>query len=516
MSKKHTSEQAPEEVDVIIVGAGAGGLAAAARASTGGLRVRVFEAMSGPGGKIGHETIDGVTFDTGPSLMTMTGRVREFFQACGARMEDELELIEHEPTFRYLWPDGAEFEVYQDLADTRASVARSFGEPAAKEFDDFMNYSKRIWEAARPNFIESEAPNITSMFKLGLTKLNQVVKIDPFRTMLQGIERHISEPHLRDVMMRYATYNGSNPFTAPATLNCIAWVEMGEGGVGIKGGMRALPDALERIGKKHGAEYIYDTPVSRILVEGNRVVGVETSSGARHYASAVVANADAAHVIDTLLPSGVSHDIPSNSELSMSGWTGVLRMHHNKSRASVRAAHTVLFPEDYDEEFRDIFERDRPPQDPTVYLCDQSASHGISGWEDASPVFVMANAPCEPAHTARSPAVYQMLRDVVLARLRKHRLISARDELVWERTPTDLAARFPGSRGAIYGAASNSQMAAFKRPPNKVSSLPGLYLASGSAHPGGGVPLCIMSGERAAEHLVRDLAKPNQFIRRMP
>lgn len=513
MKKQNQNEAAPETVDVIIVGAGAGGLAAAARASASGLDVRVFEARSGPGGKIGHETVDGVTFDTGPSLMTMTARVRAFFNACEARMEDELELITHEPTFRYLWPDGAEFEVYQDLADTRASVVKSFGKKASVEFDDFMNYSKRIWEAARPNFIESEAPNITSMFKLGLTKLNQVVKIDPFRTMIQGIERHISEPHLRDVMMRYATYNGSNPFTAPATLNCIAWVEMGEGGVGIRGGMRALPDALERIGKTHGTTYTYDTPISRILVEDGRVVGVETSSGERHYASAVVANADAAHVIETLLPSGTQHDLPANNDLSMSGWTGVLRLHHSDRP---KPAHTVLFPKKYDEEFRDIFERDRPPRDPTVYLCDQSASHGIQGWEDASPVFVMANAPCEPANTARSPAVYQALREVVLARLREHDLISARDTLVWERTPTELAAKFPGSRGAIYGAASNSQMAAFKRPPNKVAALPGLYLASGSAHPGGGVPLCIMSGERAAEHLIRDLAKPNHFIRRMP
>lgn len=503
-----------EELDVIVIGAGAGGLAAAARAGAEGLRVRLFEAMSGPGGKIGHETVDGVTFDTGPSLMTMTGRVREFFDACGAKMEDEIDIIQHEPTFRYLWPDGAELEIFQELAATRASVARSFDEDAARQFDDFMNYTERIWEAARPNFIEGEAPNITSMFKLGLTKLNQVVKIDPFRTMIQGIERHVSEPHLRDVMMRYATYNGSNPFTAPATLNCIAWVEMGEGGVGIRGGMRALPDALERIGRRHGVEYVYDMPVSRILVEGGKAIGVETSDGTRHYARAVVANADAAHVTGALLPKSVEHDIPTGNDLSMSGWTGVLRWHH-KGRAK-RAAHTVLFPENYDEEFRDIFERDRPPSQPTVYLCDQSMSHGVEGWEDASPVFVMANAPCEPAHTSRAPAVFDNLREVVLERLMRHDLISAEDDLVWERTPTDLAARFPGSRGAIYGAASNSQMAAFKRPPNRVASVPGLYLASGSAHPGGGVPLCIMSGDRVAQHLTRDLAGGKHFLRRTP
>ena len=139
-----------------------------------------------------------------------------------------------------------------------------------------------------------------------------------------------------------------------------------------------------------------------------------------------------------------------------------------------------------------------------MYLCDQAANHGRSGWAQADPVFVMANAPCEPEGRARPPQAWDELREAVLERLRDHELIAAGDELVWERTPTQLAREFPGSRGAIYGAASNSQMAAFKRPPNRVSGLPGLYLASGSAHPGGGVPLCLRSGLTAAAHALED------------
>ncbi len=181
----------------------------------------------------------------------------------------------------------------------------------------------------------------------------------------------------------------------------------------------------------------------------------------------------------------------------MSGWTGVLRA--KRAHRDDRVAHTVVFPAEYAQEFADIFERDRPPQDPTVYLCSQALSHGRQGWEDADPIFVMANAPCEPATGRRDPALFEALERAVLARLRAHDLMGPEDELIWSRTPSDLAAEFPGSRGSIYGAASNSQFAAFRRPPNRVARLPGLYLASGSAHPGGGVPMCLISGRTAPE-----------------
>jgi 1-hydroxycarotenoid 3,4-desaturase len=165
----------------------------------------------------------------------------------------------------------------------------------------------------------------------------------------------------------------------------------------------------------------------------------------------------------------------------------------------------VLFPADYDAEFADIFDRDRPPVAPTVYLCAQERCHGTTGWADAEPVFVMANAPAEPADHPRAPEVWAALEAAVEHRARAAGAWRDGDALVWRRTPTQLAADFPGSRGAIYGAASNDRFAAFKRPPNRVSGVPGLYLASGSAHPGGGLPMVALSGLAAADCLGDDL-----------
>lgn len=500
--------------DVAVIGAGAGGLASALRLAREGLNVHVFERGDRAGGKIGVSSHEGVSFDTGPSLLTMREHIDELFEACGTTASEEISLITHSPGFRYMWPDGARLDVHHELEMTREEVQKSFGSEARGEFDAFLAYSKAIWEAALPNFVESEAPSFGSILKLGVTKLREVRKIDPFRSMLQGISRHVSEPHLRDVMMRYATYNGSNALQAPATLNCIAWVELGLGGHGIAGGMSALPDALARVGERLGVTFHYGKEVCGIEVEGSDGVrAIEVRDGEdrlRVRADQVVVNADVAHMRGELLGRDVNDGLGEAATPSMSGWTGVMR----GAASEDRAPHTVLFPERYEGEFEDIFTRDRPPQDPTVYLCDQHLSHARAGWSDGSvPIFVMANAPCEPEQSELShdeqDARWGAYRERILGRLKAFEkelgLENIREEdFVWERTPAQLAEAFPGSRGAIYGAASNSQTAAFKRPPNRIKAIRGLYLATGSAHPGGGVPLCILSGKMAAQQLLED------------
>lgn len=488
---------------IAIIGAGMGGLSSAISLGARGHDVTVFEAGPRAGGKVGIATHDGVEFDTGPSLLTLPHLLGEVFERAGTSLEDELELVKKELAFRYLYPDGTVLDVHFSPERTRQSVREVLGEQAAHEFGEFLEYARGIWEAAAPNFVLGPAPSIGSVVKLGMRSLSKMMAIDPMSTMARGIEKRVETPELRDLLLRYATYNGSNPFEAPATLNCIAWVELGLGGWGVRGGMYEIARAMEGVARRQGVEFRFDSPVRAVEVDGGRVSGVRTDEGV-HACDAAVVNADVAHLIESLMPQSADTGIETAETPSMSGWTAVLRA--RRRPASQRAPHTVLFPEDYDAEFLDIFERDRPPERPTVYLCAQEKAHARQGWEEHEPIFIMANAPAEPADAERPAEVWASLEATVMSRLRHAGLIDADDQIVWRRTPTRLASQFPGSRGSIYGAASNSKFAAFKRPSNRVERVPGLYLASGSAHPGGGVPLCVQSGKTAAEAVDEDLS----------
>ena len=487
--------------DVIVVGAGMGGLAAAISAASRGLSVQVFEASARPGGKAGTVIIDGVEVDTGPSVVTLPEVFGSLFEAAGSRLEDEVTLRTSSPAFRYHFADGVVLDMHHDVEPMLDGIRQTLGPSAADEMQRFLTYAKAIWEAGAPNFVYGKAPSLGTVMRLGFTKLNEVRRIDSMRNMYKGICAHVNEPHLRYLLARYATYNGSNVLTAPATLNCIAHVELAMGGFGIDGGISALVNALANAATRLGVRFTYESPVAEIDVHRGRVAGITTADGTAHTARQIVVNADVGHLAHHLLPRSHRRTVSPPSPPSMSGWTGIVRA---ARRTPSRPGHAVLFPEKYLEEFTDIFDRDRPPQSPTVYMCAQEACHGRQGWDAAEPMFIMANSPAEPEADARDSEVFERLSERVLDRLRAAELISPSDELVWARTPTELAAAFPGSRGSIYGAASNSAMAAFKRPSNRIRGLPGLYLASGSAHPGGGLPLCALSGIAAADALVAD------------
>jgi 1-hydroxycarotenoid 3,4-desaturase len=483
--------------DVIVIGSGVGGLCSAVLLGARGFRVLVVEKADTIGGKAGTVQIDGVEVDTGPSVLTLPHVFDEIFAAAGMERSEEITLTTPSPAFRYIYRDGVILDVFAHAEETLASVERTLGSDARRELAAYLAYSARIWEAAAPHFVYSGAPDLGGLLLGGFQKWRAVGKIDPFRTLKTAIEEQVKSPHLRMLLKRYATYNGSDVRRAPATLGCIAHVELSLGGFGVRGGMIELVRALERAARRVGVQFLTSTGVTTICRDGGRVTGVTLSDGRRLRTERIVSNADVAHLALDLLGSPKARKSPE--ALSMSAHTGIIRAPRT---SPARTAHTVIFPEDYDAEFSDIFDKRRIPLDPTVYVCAQEACHERPGWTEDEPLFCMINAPALEDFTDQEPTLSLQAR--IMSQLRAQGITDNDASIVWWRSPEDLAERFPGSRGSLYGAASNTMDAAFKRPSNRVPSISGLYLASGSAHPGGGVPMVALSAKQAIKALLAD------------
>ena len=482
-----------DKQDVIVVGGGMGGLAAAIALGAAGKRVLLLERADHLGGKVGDVVVDGVAFDTGPSVLTLPDVVDRVLRLAGMSVAAHLPLVRPSPSFRYRYPSGTQLDIFVDVDDTIASVRRTLGDVAATELASFLRYARDIWETSKDDFVFGPAPSVSTLVRLALSRPFDMLKVDPLHSMRQAINNRISSPELRALLLRYATYNGSDPTTAPATLNCIAHVELSLGGFGVAGGMSALRDALQQACAAVGVVVRTGVAVDDLVRFDGRVVGVRVGEDVVE-AGSVVVNADVAWL--RALP-GLAKAAPKPSSLSMSGATMVIKAR----RRATRVAHEVVFPDgDYLDEFADIFRRRRGPRTPTIYVCAQEQAHARRGWAEHEPLFVMVNAPAVEAGIDDDSAA---LLDHALHRLRALRLIDDDDAVIWRRSASDLAAAFPGSAGSLYGAASNDRLSAFRRANNAVGSVAGLYLASGSAHPGGGVPLCLQSGLLAADAVVR-------------
>lgn len=493
------------EYDCIIVGGGFGGLAASIRLAAKGHRVLIVEQLSRMGGKAGIFVDGDFVSDTGPSVMTMVDEAMELLRFGNYDSTSYVKFIQSSPAFRYLFEDGTVLDVHHQIDDTRKSIESVLGSEARIEFDSFISYAKDIWDGSAPLFVQAPAPHWTDLLKLAFQQWTLIPKMDPLRSMSKGIARFVHNPYLRDVLLRYATYNGSDPRQAPATLNCIAHVELALGGYGVVGGIEKLVDALVQIATELGVTLQNNTTVTTI-VPREQSFRVQTNK-ATLTTRTVVVNADASHLKDNLLPSPQSKHISIPMPYSMSGWTAVYET--PVSQSNPRVGHTVLFPSDYSQEFVDIFDRNQPPQNPTIYLCAQHQCHQRPLTNrDTEALFVMVNAPPEDPNHPTTPDVWTALEQKVRARLESKALLPTEAVLKWMRTPTDLMKQFPGSRGAIYGSSSNNRFAAFTRPSNQIHSIPGLFLASGSAHPGGGMPMAMISGKLAAQSCDHFLTHP--------
>ncbi len=485
---------------VIVIGAGLGGLSAAIHLAAGGIPVEVFEQNGLPGGKMAEHRQNGFRFDTGPSLLTMPFIFDTLFKTVGKRRQDYLDFEPVEPVCRYFYPDGSELDTFSDIEQMIAAL-EAFSPGSGRQYKRFLRYTRHIYEASADVFLFSPFQEWRSLLqRRHLAALVKLPFIDPLRTMHASVSRFFTDARLIQLFDRYATYNGSDPFRAPATLNIIPWVEFGLGGYYIRVGMFRLTEALQQLSVTMGVHFHFNQHVEKIRIKDGTVQGVDVSKRFIP-AEAVVCNGDVVESYRHLLPP----EAPLRSKMeklepSLSGlvflW-GVGRQH------SKLAHHNIFFSKDYRQEFIEIFDERKPPSDPTVYVSISSKSdpeHAPAGKENW---FVLVNMPYL-ADGQDWPRDMSRLRETVLQKLARSGFdISDHIESESTITPIDFYRNYASNRGSIYGISSNSRMSAFLRPANRSRDYRGLYFAGGSTHPGGGIPLVLLSGKMAAQLLQR-------------
>jgi phytoene desaturase len=501
-------------VRVIVIGAGVGGLAAAARLAAQGHDVALHERADTHGGKLGVFTRDGFTFDTGPSLLTLPDVVHETFAATGGPAPLDIEPVD--PVCSYRFADGTRLDLPFDDAAIPAALDAALGAGAGEQWSALHARSARLWDLTGDAVLRRplDGPRDLARFSAptSLARVRDLAVVAPWRTLRGLGEAWLPDPRLRAWFDRYASYSGSDPRRTPSVLSVTPYVEQRYGGWYVRGGLRRLGDALLERCTDLGVRVHLGSEVVEVTTGPAGVTGVRLAGGATAAADAVVCNADAHVLYEHLLAPTARRDRGvrrarrrlRRAPRSTAGFVLLLALDGREPGP----AHRIWFSGDTDAEL-DALAAGVPAADPTVYVHapDDPAlrpDDASEGW------FVLVNAPAQGGRAGLDwdrPGVADAYADRVLDVLARHGT-DVRDRIRWRevRTPADLerSTRAPG--GAIYGTASHGVAAALLRPGNQ-SPVPGLYLVGGSSHPGGGLPLVLLSAGIVAGLVAEDAGK---------
>ena len=505
-----------------VIGAGIAGIAASIRLAVKGYAVDVFEANAYPGGKL--STIVETTaaghvyrFDAGPSLFTMPHLVDDLFRLAGRNPADYFAYVRLDETCRYFWDDGTRLTAWADLGRFGREVETVLNEPA-EHLHWHLADSAVKYSVTEKLFLHRSLHKLGTWFNRdALRGYLNLPKLGVFSTMSQANERRFGHPKLVQLFNRYATYNGSDPYQTPATLNIIPHLEYNIGAFFPKDGMVSITNSLVRLAEELGVRFHYNTRVMEIVTAEKRpgcrsVVGVVTeeqlvmdktkpdvmrrSSPITHPVDLIVSNMDVVSTFRKLLPLARQPERILRQPKSSSGLIFYWGIRREFAELDL---HSIFFSNDYRAEFDQLFGKGQLADDPTIYLNITSkhkpddAPPGCENW------FILLNA---PNNTGQDwDALIARARQNVIRKL-SHVLgvdVGALIETEAVLDPRSIEARTSSSQGALYGNSSNNRFAAFLRHPNFSREFDNLYFVGGSVHPGGGIPLCLLSAKIATE-----------------
>lgn len=477
----------------IIIGSGIAGIAAAIRLTVKGYTVELFESNDHPGGKLSEISNSGFRFDAGPSLLTMPQYIDELFQLAGKDPSKYFQYQKLDVICNYFYADGTRLTACADeykFADEITSKTTV----STKSIADYNKYSQRIYKLTHHVFLERSLGQLSSLLKWDVLKtLFNIRGIDAMRTMHKANKGFFTDGRMVQFFDRYATYNGSNPYQAPATLNVIPHLEQHFGAYFPQGGMYSIVNSLVKLATELGVKIHYNSPVDEIVLNGKKAKGINVK-GKLHEAGIIISNADMWPTYKKLLRNypGTHPEKALQQERSSSAlifYWGVNKRFHQLD------LHNIFFSADYKAEFDHLWQQKTIYHDPTIYINISSKLNHADAPEGCENWFVMINAPANVGQDWDS--LISECRENIITKLNRLLGDDIRPYIICENIldPRGIEAKTSSYQGSIYGTSSNNRYAAFLRHANRSSKIKNLYFCGGSVHPGGGIPLCLLSAK---------------------
>ncbi|MDG1685985.1 MAG: phytoene desaturase family protein [Flavobacteriaceae bacterium] len=476
---------------VIVIGSGIAGLAVSIRLALKGYNVKVFEQNSYPGGKLSSFSIKDYRFDAGPSLFTMPHLVTELFKLAGEDVKNYFEFSKKEIACNYFWQDGTSFTAYGERKKFLKEVEKIFDEPQYN-VDQYLKKAKKKYDLTSSLFLEQSLHKLKTFISLDTLKaLFQLKTFELQKSLHQANTQSFSSTHLIQLFDRYATYNGSDPYQTSGIMTLIQHLESAYGTFVPKKGMVSITESLFGLAKRLGVKFSFETGVKEIKVKLGVVSGIKTNSDS-FSSDYVISNMDVFHTYKKLLP----NEIPPINRLKQERSSSAVIFYWGiKQSFPDLDLHNIFFSKNYKKEFQAIFKDKTVSEDPTIYINITSkevvgdAPKGCENW------FIMINTPAD--HGQDWTQIVNRLRSHIITNISKRLSVDLKNLIVCEEvlTPPDIESKTQSYMGALYGASSNDTMAAFLRHPNFSNRIKNLYFCGGSVHPGGGIPLCLLSAK---------------------
>lgn len=488
-----------KHLTAIVVGSGIAGIASAIRLQIKGYDVTVFEKNAYPGGKLSTFDLGHYRFDAGPSLFTMPHFVDELFQLAGKNPRDYFSYIKHNKSCNYFWDDGTRLEADSNVALFSKKVSETFNVPAGV-IEKKLKKASFINETIGDLFLEQSLHQIKNFLNLKTIKaIFKINSLDISQSLHNTNSKDLKHPKLVQLFDRYATYNGSNPYKTPGIMGIIPHYEHNVGTFFPIDGMNSITTSLVKLAEDIGVKFVYNSPVEQILIdsEHKKVAGVKVNDKTID-CNLVFSNMDIYFTYHKLLP---QLKVPQKRLSQERSSSAVIFYWGIKKEFAELDLHNIFFSNNYKEEFDCIFNKETMSDDPTVYinisskLAKGDAPIGTENW------FVMINAPSNIGQNWDQ--LILETRKNVIAKINKQLGINLEDLIENEQIldPRTIESNTSSYQGSLYGTSSNSKFAAFLRHPNFKKNIKGLYFVGGSVHPGGGIPLCLLSAKIATNHV---------------